>query len=320
MRHFVSHTNPCPDSKVLLLLDNHASHLSLECIEYCREKGVVLLSFPPHCSHRLQPLDRSVFGPLKRYLNKAMGHWMTSHPAKTMSIYDLPSIVATALPSAATPANIMAGFRCTGIFPFNPQIFSDTDFLPAYVTDCLDPATLQEASPPAATPAAPPAAPLAAPPVSLDDPSVSVQISTSSALLTSPSPGEASAEDDFSPEVLRPFPKAGQRKGEQKGRRRRSTAILTDTPVKKVLEEEKARKVQKVRKQLHKDNTKTKKTPRPAKKTHHEDQVECLVCCEDFLSSKSGEVWVQCLFCEMWAHEACTEGGSVHICHNCDNE
>uniref|UniRef100_A0AAZ1Y0S8 Uncharacterized protein n=1 Tax=Oreochromis aureus TaxID=47969 RepID=A0AAZ1Y0S8_OREAU len=28
-----------------------------------------MLSFPPHCSHRLQPLDRSVYGPLKRHIN-----------------------------------------------------------------------------------------------------------------------------------------------------------------------------------------------------------------------------------------------------------
>lgn len=53
---------------ILLLIDNHSSHTSLEAIEYSRENRIVLLSFPPHCSHRLQPLDVGVFGQFKNAL------------------------------------------------------------------------------------------------------------------------------------------------------------------------------------------------------------------------------------------------------------
>ncbi|XP_049424947.1 uncharacterized protein LOC125884164 isoform X1 [Epinephelus fuscoguttatus] len=134
LKHFIHHTKASADSKVLLLLDNHTSHLSLEGIDYCRANGVVLLSFPPHCSHKLQPVDRSVYEPLKRCINSAMDQWMVGNPGKKMTIYDLPGIVATALPSAVTPSNIVAGFRCTGIWPFNPSIFTEEDFSPAYVT------------------------------------------------------------------------------------------------------------------------------------------------------------------------------------------
>ena len=80
LRHFVKHARPTPEAKVILLLDNHGSHLSLDGIDYCRENGVVLLSFPPHCSHKLQPLDRTVYGPLKHYVNNAMDRWMTNNP------------------------------------------------------------------------------------------------------------------------------------------------------------------------------------------------------------------------------------------------
>lgn len=154
LKHFVSHTKPTPDSKVLLLLDDDASHLSVEGFEYCQENGVVLFSFPPNCSHKLQPLEQSVFGPLKNGLSSAMDHWTTCHPDKTMSIYDLPSIVATALPSAATLENIMAGFECTGIWPLNPDIFTAVDFSKEYVTDCADPPELVASSPPV-SPSAP---------------------------------------------------------------------------------------------------------------------------------------------------------------------
>jgi len=95
---------------VLLLLDNHDSHLSITALDICKENGVTVLSFPPHCSHKLQPLDRSVYGPLKKYCNSAIDNWMVNNPGKTFSIYDIPGIVKTALPLATTPNNITAGF------------------------------------------------------------------------------------------------------------------------------------------------------------------------------------------------------------------
>ena len=55
----------------LLILDNHESHLSIDGLTYAKENGVVMLSLPPHCSHRLQPLNRSVYGPLKKHVNSA---------------------------------------------------------------------------------------------------------------------------------------------------------------------------------------------------------------------------------------------------------
>ena len=65
-KHFTDQVKPTNDKIVLLLLDNHNSHISIEAIAFARANGIVLLSFPPRCSHKLQPLDRSVFGPLKR--------------------------------------------------------------------------------------------------------------------------------------------------------------------------------------------------------------------------------------------------------------
>ena len=52
-----------------------------------------------------------------------------------MTIYDLPALVAIAYINVVTPSNIQAGFKSTGIYSFSSQIFSDSDFLPGYVTD-----------------------------------------------------------------------------------------------------------------------------------------------------------------------------------------
>ena len=68
MKHFVKTVKVNIEHPVLLLLDNHYSHLAIDVLDYCKDNGVVLLSFPPHSSHKLQPLDHTVFGPLKKNL------------------------------------------------------------------------------------------------------------------------------------------------------------------------------------------------------------------------------------------------------------
>jgi len=139
MQHFVKHVRSSKDKKVLLLLDNHASHLSIKIIEFARDNGVVMLTFPPHCSHKLQPLDRSIYGPLKKYVSAAQDSWMRNNPGKGMTIYDIPALVKEALPRAMTPINIASGFRVSGIHPFQNDIFSDADFGPSMSTDQPNP-------------------------------------------------------------------------------------------------------------------------------------------------------------------------------------
>src|SRR5699024_4365144 len=57
LNRFIEWSHATKEDPVLLLLDGHATHVkSLEVIDLARENGVVLLCFPPHCTHRLQPL------------------------------------------------------------------------------------------------------------------------------------------------------------------------------------------------------------------------------------------------------------------------
>ncbi|KAG5347670.1 CBX5 protein, partial [Acromyrmex charruanus] len=128
-QHFVHHVRPSKEKPVLLLLDNHESHLSIEALDYLKENGIIVLSFPYHCSHKLQPLDRSVYEPLKNHINTACDNWLASNPGKSLSIYDISEIIKTALPLATTSTNIQAGFRVSGISPLNENIFPDIEFL-----------------------------------------------------------------------------------------------------------------------------------------------------------------------------------------------
>lgn len=135
LKHFVKHSCSSPENPVLLLLDNHESHVSIEAVDYAKQHGITLLSFPPHCSHKLQPLDRTVYYPLKKHYNMECDSWMYKHPGLTMSIHDIPGLVAKAFPRAATPSKIQAGFRVSGIYPFDQNIFDESEFMPSSVTD-----------------------------------------------------------------------------------------------------------------------------------------------------------------------------------------
>lgn len=95
------------------------------------------IGYRPHnkVSHKLQPLDRGVFGPFKRYFNSECDRWIKNNPGKRMTIYNIPSLARGALPMAITPKNITAGFACSGIWPFNRDIFTEDDYAPSSVTD-----------------------------------------------------------------------------------------------------------------------------------------------------------------------------------------
>lgn len=47
LKHFIKFTKCSLDRPCLLLLDNHASHLSIDGLNLAKENGVVMLSFPP---------------------------------------------------------------------------------------------------------------------------------------------------------------------------------------------------------------------------------------------------------------------------------
>ncbi|KAJ8936826.1 hypothetical protein NQ318_015293 [Aromia moschata] len=132
------------EHKVLVLLDNHDSHLYVPIINYCKENGIVLLSFPPHTSHKLHPLDRSVYEPFKCYFNSCMDSWMKTHPGQTMTIYDIPGIVAEAFSRATRSVNVIAGFKVSGILPYNRLVFEDDEFASSTVTGRQLPEHLQE--------------------------------------------------------------------------------------------------------------------------------------------------------------------------------
>lgn len=193
LEHFISHVKPDLNNKVLLILDNHESHISIKSIDEAKKNGIVLLTLPPHTSHKLQPLDRTVFGPYKTFYNQAVNEWMACNPGKPFSIYDVPEIIGKAYPRAFTGHNIMKGFEVTGIWPLDENIFTEDEFLCSHVTDR---------------------------PLNINTTSDNLQelnennpnLVNSEAVNAQVEAVNAQLKAFVSPEIIRPFPKAGPRK------------------------------------------------------------------------------------------------------------
>src|SRR5260221_137976 len=109
-----------PDQFRLLIVDGHSSHESLNTITYCQEHKIILFVLPSHCTHALQPLDVVLFSPLKQSWAAAV----TEHEfnGKSVTKDNFIKVYSSAHLHAFTKANILAAFRKTGIYPFNPLV------------------------------------------------------------------------------------------------------------------------------------------------------------------------------------------------------
>ncbi|XP_072171817.1 uncharacterized protein [Diadema setosum] len=130
LKHFISFVGATPENKVLLILDNHTSHATLGAWKTCRDNGVVMVSIPPHTSHKLQPLDRTVYGPLKNAFARQSSNFVKTFKRR-ITPYDVANILNKAYSKIATVDKAVSGFRCTGIWPINPDVFDDEEYAPA---------------------------------------------------------------------------------------------------------------------------------------------------------------------------------------------
>lgn len=135
IEHVAKHTQASPTNEIILVMDNHESHVALNCVVHAKECGINIVTLPPHTSNKTQPLDLSVFGPFKSYFNSTADSWMLKNPGKTITIYQMGELMGSAWVRAATPSNIASGFQLSGIWPLNRDAFTSQGYLPSTVTD-----------------------------------------------------------------------------------------------------------------------------------------------------------------------------------------
>jgi hypothetical protein len=120
LNHFV------PNVKKVLLCDNLSAHISLKTLEICRENNISLICLVPNSTHLLQPLDVGYFSSLKANWRTVLNKWRQTARGKKM--VNLPKNLFSQFVKATLQLgkdndvqNMKAGFRATGIYPFNPE-------------------------------------------------------------------------------------------------------------------------------------------------------------------------------------------------------
>ena len=284
LHHFIAHVHPSKTNPVLLILDNHETHMSIDFIDLAADNGIVVLTIPPHTTHKLQPLDVSVYGPFKRLYNREMDTWLVSHPGKTVSIYDIAEVSGKAWSKAAMPANVISGFAASGIHPFQPDIWQDEHFCLAQVTDRPNPQPMQvsqsqladrsvdsaqgevnsidiclEANATTDTLRADTQGQCASTPT-VTVTSVSVSAVSTAPVQEMPVAVSDSAAPVFTPLSIRPLPAAPARQQQGRGcRKKLASSILTSTPVKESIREKQSeRRAKKLALAEKKSNSKPK--------------------------------------------------------------
>ena len=107
----------------LLVVDGHSSHVNLKFITWADRQRIILLILPPHSTHRLQPLDVSLFSPLATaYSNQITKLMSDSFGMVSMSKREFWPMFKSAWEIAFTESHILSGFSKTGIWPHQPDI------------------------------------------------------------------------------------------------------------------------------------------------------------------------------------------------------
>lgn len=375
--HFIDHSKPTASDPVLLILDGHMTHTkNLDVIEKARLNNVTILCLPPHCSHKLQPLDRSFMFPLNTFYVSCIEKFLRNNPGRTVTQFQISKLFGEAYLRAATPTTAINGFRKCGIFPYNPDVFSDVDFAASEVTnqplnqDLQQPEVLDEIEPEPCSrspttfsnrPESP--QPCSSSPTMFPNRSGSPKPCSSSTITipnrpVSPQQTPSCSRDTssaflVSPKDIKSIPKSTRVRVQK--RKRGKALILTDSPYKNELEQERTKKGEAGKlKQMKRDakqikvacrnvfQAKTKKKALDSKKktgnikkskktttrisssdesdVESDTDAECLFCGDTYLRSKGGEGWVRCIQCLLWAHEECAgveENDTNYTCDKC---
>ncbi|KAJ8934494.1 hypothetical protein NQ318_012470 [Aromia moschata] len=305
---FIVFSRASIDNPVLLLLDGHASHTkNLQLINLARENGVHIISFPHHCTNRLQPLDVAFMKPLSAYYSDVAKQWLRTHPGRIITQFQISELVGKAFEKAATIPTAHNAFRKTGIWPPDSDVFTEADFIAADTTHIEE--TIESIEKSSENIQDPQPCCSKYLPIDVEKDTLQNEDNDSydnvplARLLVPPKSDSLNNSFIVSPTQIIPMLKAIK----QKGLKEVKTKVnFDDSASKKVV---KCQKIQ---------NTVSSKANEES--SDEGEDAECLYC--HYLYSRSTEGWIQCTKCAEWAHCSCAgvedeDDEAVFICEQC---
>ncbi|KAI2645013.1 MFS-type transporter clz9 [Labeo rohita] len=125
--HFIRYA---PEERpLLLIMDQHETHVSKDVTMYCRENKIEILCLPAQTTHILQPLDTAVFNPLKTVFSTMASRMGLVRGDVVVGKKQFSALLKHVYPTAATAENIKAGFHEAGIFPLSRAAVDTTQVI-----------------------------------------------------------------------------------------------------------------------------------------------------------------------------------------------
>jgi hypothetical protein len=134
LNHFQKHLVPDIRAKgftikdrVIIIGDNHVSHLSEDLIRYLVSENIIPYFIYPHSSQDTAALDLVIFGVLKKLGRAAVDAYSQLAQSRNMEMkpHDMPFVMCQPYRQAHSDDNIRKAFAASGIVPFNPSVVID---------------------------------------------------------------------------------------------------------------------------------------------------------------------------------------------------
>jgi len=131
IEHFAQYK---PAGNVLLVYDGAASHLDPSIVDAADCHQIHLFCLPSNTTHELQPMDKSVFRSFETYWDEDVLKFWRLHPDRQVNKERFGKIFTPAWYRAMTPANVINGFKSTGLYPFDKDSIPPEAFAPSDIT------------------------------------------------------------------------------------------------------------------------------------------------------------------------------------------
>ncbi len=117
--------NGQPDEKVMVILDNHSSRNLIDKDKLWNDHGIKCFFIPPHSSHLVQPLDRTVNGTFKSVLGKSFQVIQKEEMKQYRN--RLLKFASRAVAESHVWSVIEKGWAKSGLYPYVGMEFANSD-------------------------------------------------------------------------------------------------------------------------------------------------------------------------------------------------
>lgn len=126
------------DFPIIIFVDGHSTHMSLQAAEYCHKNDVILYCLVPNATHIMQPLDIGFFSPMKSVWKQTVKQWQIEHMGLPLGKKDFPALLRKTWEKVATFENTSHGFRKAGLFPLRIDGIDSTKLGPSKLVNKTD--------------------------------------------------------------------------------------------------------------------------------------------------------------------------------------